>query len=50
MGIRQYRVAIDIRVSAWRIHEIVHGKRAITSAEFTGVWHRQSKCVHQFNR
>jgi antitoxin HigA-1 len=29
MGISQYRLAMDISVSPRRIHEIVHGKRAI---------------------
>ena len=31
MGISQYRLAKDISVSARRINEIVHGKRAITA-------------------
>lgn len=31
LGISQYRLAKDIGVSARRINEIVHGKRAITS-------------------
>jgi addiction module HigA family antidote len=31
MGISQYRLAIDIKVPARRINEIVHGKRAITA-------------------
>ncbi len=31
MGITQYRLAKDIHVSARRINEIVHGKRAITA-------------------
>jgi addiction module HigA family antidote len=31
MGISQYRLAKDVRVPARRIHEIVHGKRAITA-------------------
>jgi addiction module HigA family antidote len=30
MGISQYRLAKDIRISARRINEIVHGQRAIT--------------------
>lgn len=30
-GISQYRLARDIHVSARRINEIVHGKRAITA-------------------
>ena len=30
MGISQYRLAKDINVSARRINEIVHGKRAIS--------------------
>ena len=31
MGISQYRLAMDINVSARRINEIVHGKRAISA-------------------
>jgi len=31
MGLSQYRVAKEIDVSARRINEIVHGKRAITA-------------------
>lgn len=31
LGISQYRLAKDIGVSARRINEIVHGKRAITA-------------------
>ena len=31
MGISQYRLAIDIKVPARRINEIVHGKRSITA-------------------
>jgi addiction module HigA family antidote len=31
MGISQYRLAKDISVSARRINEIVHGKRAVTA-------------------
>ena len=31
MGLSQYRLAKDISVSARRINEIVHGKRAITA-------------------
>lgn len=31
LGISQYRLAKDIYVSARRINEIVHGKRAITA-------------------
>jgi addiction module HigA family antidote len=30
LGVSQYRLAKDIRISARRINEIVHGKRAIT--------------------
>ena len=31
MGITQYRLAKDIRVTARRINEIVHGRRSITA-------------------
>jgi len=31
MGISQYRLAADIRVSPRRINEIVHGTRAVTA-------------------
>ncbi len=31
LGLSQYRVAQDIGVPALRIHQIVHGKRAVTA-------------------
>ena len=45
MGLSQNRLALDIRVPARRINEIVHGKRRITADTALCTWHVTLACL-----